>query len=102
MGVTTATRFWVLCLLYLELQKEELRPDPTSPTGQVRAIVPSGYCAVFDEAELDKVIIAATRKLRELKRIKQEAKDHTHMVSEDYLRDFKVPFTVKRLVRKRC
>lgn len=89
-------------MLYIELLKEELRKDKTSPTGDVRAIVSSGNCAVFDEKEFDELINRTKQKLRCLISLRKNAESHMGLIDEGYLRTFGVPFKVKKLVKKKA
>jgi hypothetical protein len=64
-------------------------------------IVPSDRCAVFEEATLDKLISETRMQLRELRRLKEQAQTHSHLISEDSLRMLHVPYEVKRFVEKK-
>lgn len=66
-------------MLYLELLAEELGKEPMSPTGNVRVVVPSGKCAVFDEKEFDDLIEKTNTKLRLLKKLKTQAEKHSEL-----------------------
>lgn len=89
-------------ILYIELFTEQIQADSTVPTGRVRRIVSSGKCAVFDEKEFDELIQKTQKRLRELKRLREQAEEHRTMISEESLKTYGVPFTVKELVKKQC
>jgi hypothetical protein len=89
-------------MLYLELLKEEERIDPTSPTGTAIHIITSGKCAVIDEKTLDKIIVNAWKRYKDLKKLKKDATHHTHLTTEDEIKKLNVPYEIKTLVKKQC
>jgi hypothetical protein len=86
--------------LYIELLEEGREPDSKSPTGYAIVMVPSGKCAVFDEKEFDEQIQKTLHRLRELKKLRKEAVEHSGLIAEAYLKSFGVPFKVQTLVKK--
>lgn len=89
-------------ILYVQLMEGRLEPDATSPTGDVIRFVGIDKAAVFDEATLDKAIGDTAKRLRELKQLKEIATRHSCMMSEHSVREYGVPFTVKKYVKKYC
>jgi TATA-box binding protein (TBP) (component of TFIID and TFIIIB) len=83
--------------LYIELLRQELRPDPEAPRN-IWLIVPSGKCAVFDEKEFDELIQKTRNRLRMLKKLRKEAETHSTMIDEAYLKSLEIPFKVEELV----
>ena len=89
-------------ILYVELFGEERRPDPEARGGYARVMTPIGKCAVFDEKEFDELIQKTQKKLRELRKLREEAAAHSVVMTEGYLNSYGVPFKVKELVKKLC
>jgi len=70
--------------------------------GGIRHMVPSDRCAVFLEHDLNELISQTATRLQQLKKLKKDARTHATVISDAYLKDLRVPFTVKKFIQKKC
>jgi len=82
-------------MLYLRLMEEKVE-------GGIIHMVEANRCAVFSDHDLNELISQTATRLRQLKKLKKDARTHSIVISDAYLRDLRVPYTIKKFIQKKC